>query len=120
MTGAILTKLARVPTAKTTVVIATRLSVRLRTRSLARPRPEKGGDGAENQLQVVQQRPRRDVDVVEPDHLLERDVIPSEHLPEAGDPGLQVETTTAPVDDVLILLEDEGTGADEAHLATDD
>src|ERR687891_1291692 len=108
----------------TTVTVGTLASVAVvpRARSktarlVRRAGAAHGGQRPEDQLEVVQQRPRGHVYVVEPHHLLERDVVPSEHLPEAGDAGLQGEPVAPPVDDVLVLLEDERPRADEAHLA---
>ena len=77
-------------------------------------------DGLEDQAEVLPERPVRDVEVVEPDHLLERDVAAAEHLPEAGDARLQLEALARPVVDVLVLLEDQRPRADEAHLAAED
>ena len=68
----------------------------------------------------LEHRPVGDVQVVELDHLLERDLIPPEDLPEPRDPRLQVEPAPSPVDDVLVLLEDQRPRPDEAHLAPED
>ena len=73
-----------------------------------------------HQLDVVGERPGRDVAVVEPDHLAERDVVAAEHLPEAGHPGLQVEAAAGPAVDVVVLLGDQRPRADQAHLAAED
>ena len=41
----------------------------------------------------------------------------AEHLPEAGDPGRQVEAAAAPAADALVLGDRQRPRADEAHLA---
>src|SRR5215475_13421110 len=73
-------------------------------------------DRLEQQPTIPPQRPGRDVDVVELDHLRERDLVPAEHLPETGHPGLQIEPLAAPPIDELVLVENQWTRADQAHL----
>ena len=77
-------------------------------------------DRQEDEPDVLPQRPVRDVDVVELRHLVERDVAPTEHLPEAGDSRLDVEPLAGPLLDERVLLEDQRPRADEGHLALDD
>src|SRR6185436_10803713 len=79
--------------------------------------PEHHGERAEQDAHILEQRPRRHVPMVEPAHLAERDVVRPEYLPQAGDTGLQVESRESPPVDVAVLLGDERTRADEAHLA---
>ena len=78
------------------------------------------GDGEHDQPHVLAQRPVRHVQVVELRHLVERDVARSQHLPQTGHARLQVEASSRPGFDVLILVEDEWPGADDRHLAADD
>ena len=70
-----------------------------------------------HQAQVVPQRPVRHVQVVEPHHLLERDLAAAEHLPEAGHAGPERQPLSAPVLDVPVLARDQRPRPDEAHLA---
>src|SRR2546421_13040046 len=83
----------------------------------ALPTLEHCGRRGTEQLQVAPQRPAGDVEIVQPNHLLERDVAAAEHLPEAGHPRLEVEPAAAPGLDVLVLARDQRTRADEAHVA---
>ena len=62
------------------------LSLRKRSTPLVRaPLAEHDRDRLAEDLQVPPERPVRHVEVVELDHLVERDVVAAEHLPEARD-----------------------------------
>src|SRR5215210_3309491 len=63
---------------------------------------EDGRQRVDQQPDVLPERPVRHVEVVELHHLLERDVRPAEHLPEAGDARRQVEPSPPPAGDVLV------------------
>src|SRR6478609_8310377 len=78
------------------------------------------GQRAGEQLEVAPERPVGHVEVVERDHLGERDVAAAHDLPEAGEAGGEVEAAAAVADDVAILFDDQRTRADEAHLAAHD
>src|SRR5262249_37697704 len=62
----------------------------------------------------------RHVPVVELHHLVEWNLAGSQHLPETGHPGLQVETSAGPAVDIAILVEDQRPGSDKAHVADKD
>src|SRR5829696_8797879 len=66
------------------------------------PPAEDDGDGPEQQPQIAGDAPVGDVQVVELQHLLERDRRPSEDLPETRDAGRQIDAPAPPADDVLI------------------
>src|SRR5215211_2541175 len=73
-----------------------------------------------HQPQIAHQRPAGDVEVVETNHLRERNLTPPDHLPWTRHPRLEIEPLTRPALDVLVLVQDERTRAHEAHLADDD
>src|SRR6185503_1027506 len=73
-------------------------------------------DGPEQDLDVRPERPVDDVEVVERDHVLERDTG-AEDLPRAGHTRRQVETAAVPAGHLLVLVDDERARTDQAHLA---
>src|SRR5919108_2096286 len=77
-------------------------------------------DRERHQPHVAHQRPAGDVEIVEADHLRERNLAPSEHLPRPGHAWLEIQPLTGPSFDVLVLVEDERPRADEAHLSDED
>ena len=58
-----------------------------------------------------------DVQVVDRDHLAQRDPRGAEDLPVPGHPGLQVQPAAVPALDLPVLVLDQRPRADEAHLA---
>ena len=64
----------------------------------------------QHQPYVLPQAPVHYVQVVELHHLLERDPRPTEHLPVPGDPRREVEASSRPALDVLVLGRDQGRG----------
>src|SRR4051794_38452095 len=74
-------------------------------------------DGLEQQADIAPEGPVRDVEVVEFDHLLERDPRPPQHLPQARHPRGEVEAVACVAVDATVLVLDERTRADEAHVA---
>src|SRR3954470_8769114 len=87
-------------------------------RSICASAVQDHGDRADKQFDVAPERPVVHVQVVERHHLREWDVTATEDLPKSGDPRQEVETVALPPDNVLVLVEDQRTGADEAHLST--
>src|SRR5918992_5296023 len=75
-------------------------------------------DGAQEQADVAPQAPVGDVEVVELDHLLERDGGPSEDLPQARDPRLEVEPPPPPAVDLAVRVERHRPRPNQAHLAS--
>src|SRR5207249_11031719 len=74
---------------------------------------------SDDKLYVVEERPVGDVQIVQPDHLLERNLASSHHLPWAGTARLEVEALPAPGVDVTILVQDERPRPHQTHLAAD-
>src|SRR6478609_8704467 len=90
------------------------------------PRPSDGRstpqhlrDGLQDQGEVEPGGPVGDVAVVERDHVFEGQVAAAVDLPEAGHAGLELEPPAPPLRHVQVLLEDQGPGADERHLAAE-
>src|SRR3954468_17202450 len=73
-------------------------------------------DGAQEELEIQPQRPVRDIEVVDPDHLLHRHAR-AEHLPGARHARREVQPAAIQSEDLSVLLANERTWADEAHLA---
>src|SRR4029079_10905309 len=82
--------------------------------------PHHRGHGACEELEVPPQRPRRRVEQVEADHLLERDLGAAVDLPEAGQAGRDRRAPAEAARDLRVLGLDEGAWADQAHLAAQD
>src|SRR4051812_40467177 len=82
------------------------------SRSVRAAPAEHDRDRLTEDLHVPPQRPVRDVDVVELDHLVERDLVAAEDLPQAGDARGRVEAATGPAGDPLGLVDHEGARAD--------
>src|ERR1700730_11668223 len=80
----------------------------------AEAQDDRGRPGEE--LDVPPERPVRDVEVVEPDHLVEPDLIAAEHLPGARDPGREIETPACPPVVRVALQAKDGTGPPELKL----
>ena len=66
-------------------------------RSVCAAAREDGRQRREQDLDVARERPARHVLVVEPDHVVERDVRAPGDLPRAGEPGAQVGAPRLPV-----------------------
>src|SRR4051794_16350328 len=75
---------------------------------------------AQQDLDVGPQRPARDVEVVDLDHLGERDLRGAEHLPRARHAGRQVQAPSVQPGDALVLGAHKRARPDEAHLAGQD
>src|SRR4051794_14656209 len=88
--------------------------------ALLAPPGQHVGDRPEGQLEVHPRRPARDVEVVDLDHLRERDSRRAEDLPVAGDPRRQIQASAVVARDLAILAEDERTGPDDAHVSLED
>src|SRR5689334_2408909 len=81
------------------------------------PPPEHdGGHCAKHQADVGPQGPVGDVEVVEPDHLLERQARSTEHLPEAGQARDEVDPAPTPAVQLAVLRVDQRSWPHEAHL----
>src|SRR3954451_16090351 len=88
--------------------------------SVRTARPEHRGDRSQDEPDVAPQTPAGDVQVVELRHFLERNVVPPEHLPQPGNPRLQLQALPPPFGDEAVLLEDQRPRPDERHLAGQD
>src|SRR3954453_21247831 len=84
------------------------------------PRAGDRDDRANQQLDVAPERPVRDVQVVQREHLLEGDVRAAMDLPEAGQARHQVGATAEAPGDALVLVLRQRARADEAHVAAQD
>src|SRR5260221_5992778 len=73
-----------------------------------------------DQLDIPPQRPVVHVEMVKLHHLLELDVLSVEHLPNTCHAGCEVEALACPPVDLLVLVDDERSRADKAHLALED
>src|SRR5690349_136235 len=72
--------------------------------------------GAHEDLRVRPQRPVGDVEVVDRDHLAQRDPRRAEHLPVAGHARLEVQALAVAHLDAAVLVLDQRPRPDEAHL----
>src|SRR5919202_85875 len=92
-----------------------------RCRRLVRPAPRHHRrQRPQDQPHVRPQGPVGDVQVVELDHLLERDARAAQDLPQAGEARRQVDARAQPAVQLAMLGLDERARADEAHLALED
>src|SRR5437016_2092122 len=73
-------------------------------------------DSSQQQADVGADTPGGDIQIVELDHLLERDAVAAKHLPQPGNARLQIQAPVCPVVHVRVLLEDQRAWPDEAHL----
>src|SRR5438105_1427358 len=89
---------------------------RTRAGSVRTPLREDDRNRLAEDLQVPPEGPVRHVEVVELDHLVERDVVAPEHLPEPGDPGSHVEPAARPSRDLIGLIDDERSRPHQAHV----
>src|SRR6476620_8443772 len=71
-------------------------------------------------LEVAPQRPVRGVQVVDRDHLIERDACRSEDLPMPGHAGFGVQSPSVPANYPGIFLGHQWTRAHQAHLSAQD
>src|SRR3954453_14038097 len=83
------------------------------------PRQDVGHRAAED-LDVAPQRPVGDVEVVDRDHLPQRDLRGAEDLPLTGHAGLEVQPPAVPALDAGVLLGYERARPNERHLAAQD
>src|SRR3954452_13012960 len=86
-------------------------------RVLHAPAGEHVRHGAEQQLDVVPERPAGHVAVVDLHHLLERDPRRAEDLPVTRHARREVQAASVPGLHPGVLVDDQGPRADEAHLA---
>src|SRR4051794_5410525 len=71
------------------------------------------------QQKIRGKRPLAHVLVVEPHHLVERDVVAADNLPEARYAGPDVQPAPGPALDMLVLLRNQRAGPDKAHVAAE-
>ena len=82
--------------------------------------PDDGGDGAEEDLDVLPDAVGEDVFLVEAHLLAEGDFAAAHHLPEAGDAGDDVEALAVLEGVLADFVRGWRPGADEAHVADED
>lgn len=78
------------------------------------------GDGLEEDLDVFQERPLRDIRELEFTELLEIETRTAADLPETRNAGLHGETAGVGLFEEQAFIFRQGTGTDQAHLAFDD